>query len=44
MSLEFGLTITLVGIASVFSALMLVVVACEILKKIFKEEKAENKI
>ncbi|MFQ6080204.1 MAG: OadG family transporter subunit [Candidatus Bathyarchaeia archaeon] len=38
MSLEFGLTITLLGIVSVFSALTLVAVACGILKRVFKEK------
>lgn len=38
MSLEFGLTITLLGIVSVFSALTLIAVACGILKRVFKGE------
>jgi len=42
MSLEFGLIITLVGIACVFSVLMLVAVACWVLKKIFKGERADG--
>ena len=37
--LEFGLTITLFGVICVFSALAVVAVACETLKRIFKEEK-----
>jgi len=41
MSLEFGLTITLVGVACVFSALTLVAVVCMVLKKAFREEKPE---
>jgi len=38
MSLEFGLTMTLLGVLSMFSALALIVVACEILKRWFKKE------
>ena len=41
MSLEFGLTITLLGLVCVFSALTVVAVACGILKKVFREEKPE---
>jgi len=38
MSLEFGLTITLLGAVSVFSDIGLVAVICGILKRVFKEE------
>jgi len=38
MSLEFGLTMTLLGVLSMFSALALIVVTCEILKRWFKKE------
>jgi len=38
MSLEFGLTMTLVGMISMFSALALIVIACEILKRKFREK------
>jgi biotin carboxyl carrier protein len=41
MSLEFGLTITLIGVACVCLSLIIVAVTCEVLKKLFKEEKAE---
>jgi len=41
MSLEFGLTITLVGVACVFLSLTIVAVTCGVLKRIFKEEKTE---
>lgn len=39
--MEFGLAITLVGVASVFLSLTIVGVTCWVLKKLFKEEKAE---
>lgn len=38
MSLEFGLTMTLLGVLSMFSALALIVITCEILKRWFKKE------
>jgi len=41
MSLEFGLTITLIGVACVFAALTLVAVVCGVLKKAFREKKPE---
>lgn len=41
MSLEFGLTMTLVGVACVFLSLTIIAVTCGVLKKIFKEEKTE---
>lgn len=41
MSLEFGLTITLVGMISMFSALALIVIVCEILKRKFREKGSE---
>jgi len=41
MSLEFGLMITLLGVVSVFSALTLVAVACGMMKRVFKGERAE---
>jgi len=36
-SLDFGLTLTGLGILAMFSALALIIVACEALKRIFKE-------
>jgi len=41
MPLEFGLTMTLVGMVSMFSALALIVIACEILKRKFREKGSE---
>lgn len=38
MSLGFGVTITALGALWVFSALVLIVIACEIMKKLFKRE------
>ena len=38
MSLEFGLIMTLIGVASVFSSLAVISIACVALKKFFKEE------
>jgi hypothetical protein len=41
MSLEFGLTLTGLGILAMFSALMVIIIACEILKRAFKETATE---
>ncbi|MFQ5711911.1 MAG: hypothetical protein ACE5GD_09065 [Candidatus Geothermarchaeales archaeon] len=38
MSLEFGFALARIGIASVFSAMTLIIILCLILKKKFKEE------
>jgi biotin carboxyl carrier protein len=39
MGLEFGLYMALIGIASVFSSLAIIALACIVLKKLFKGEK-----
>lgn len=41
MSLEFGLILTGLGILTMFSALMLIIIACEVLKRIFREAEVE---
>lgn len=42
MSLEFGLTLTGLGILAMFSVLMVTITACEVLKRIFRETEAET--
>ena len=37
MSLEFGLTLAGLGVLAMFSALVFIIIACEVLKRIFKE-------
>lgn len=41
MSLEFGLTLTGLGVLAMFSALAVIIIACEVLKRIFKEAEVE---
>lgn len=36
MTLEFGLTLTGLGVLAMFSALAIIIVACEVLKRMFK--------
>lgn len=42
MSLEFGLTLTGLGVLAMFSALVVIIIACEILKRTFKEVEVEK--
>jgi hypothetical protein len=42
MTLEFGLTLTGLGVLSMFSALVIIIVVCEILKRMFKEPETGN--
>lgn len=41
-SLNFGLTMTGLGMLAMFSALALIIVACEILKRMFKEPETKT--
>jgi len=41
MSLEFGLTLTGLGVLAMFLALAVIIIACEALKRIFKEAEVE---
>ena len=36
MSLEFGLTLTGLGVVAMFSALVIIIAVCEVLKRVFK--------
>lgn len=36
MSLEFGLTLTGLGVLAMFSALVIIIAVCEVLKRVFK--------
>lgn len=42
MSLEFGLTLTGLGILAMFSTLVVIIIACEVLKKAFRESEVET--
>jgi len=42
MSLEFGLTLTGLGVLAMFSALVVIIIACEILKRTFKAVEVEK--
>lgn len=42
MSLEFGLTMAGLGILAMFSVLTSIIIACEILKRTFKETEVEK--
>ena len=42
MSLEFGLVLTGLGILAMFSALMFIIITCEVLKRIFREKEVET--
>jgi hypothetical protein len=41
MSLEFGLTLTGLGILAMFSTLVVIIIACEVLKKAFRKAEFE---
>jgi hypothetical protein len=42
MSLEFGLILTGYGVLAMFSAIAVIIIACEILKRKFKEAEVET--
>jgi hypothetical protein len=42
MSLEFGLTLTGLGVLAMFSALMVIIIACEMLKRTSNEVEVEK--
>ena len=41
MSLEFGLILTGLGVLTMFSALMVIIITCEVLKRMFREKEVE---
>lgn len=42
MSLEFGLLLTAVGVSLMFSTLVVIIIACEMLKRVFMEAEVET--
>ena len=42
MTLEFGLTLTGLAVLAMFSALVIIIVVCEVLKRMFKEPETKN--
>jgi len=41
MSLEFGLILTGLGVLAMFLALMVIIITCEVLKRMFREKEVE---